>query len=258
MQTNAGALLRALSCAAIVLMGNNVVAQTAQITNLNISLIDLDLTDGIAPAISFSGPSSAVAGYMYVSGNSASRSSDSESGSEAFGEVSAFNNGIARLSGDVTKGEGFAFASAGPLWPGYVYTSALLTLAGPQFSLTPRTEVVISGLATVDRGAYLALELSGATSAGPQDVFFRMFSPNTSLTSTASVSFSNTDSDDLTGTFTGWLGAGAPYAPPVSAVPEPGSYLFLILGCAIVFARSQVPRLRPGTPVTIPTGSHAR
>jgi len=222
-----------------VFIGANVLAQSAQLTDLTVRLIDLDPADGIVPAVSFSGPSSATASY----GIGRSRSSDSEVGSQAFGEVSASSGGSAHLSGDVMNGEGLASVSAGALQPGYTFSNALLTLAGPQFSITPATEIVISGQATVTRDAYLALELSGTTSTGAQDDFFRVFSPNSLQTSAASISFSNTDPDYLTGNFTGWLGAVASFALP-SAVPEPDAWLFLVAGLAIVLSHHAARRVR--------------
>jgi hypothetical protein len=230
------ALVRTIFLCASALGVASAAAQSAQITDLKVTLIDLDLADGIVPALSFSGPSSARAGYMYVSGDSAFRGSDSKVGSEAFGEVSAVSNGVARLSGDVARGEGFAFVSAGSLQPGYAFSNALLTLAGPQFTITPATELVISGVATVSSSGYLALELAGTTSIGHQDDFVRIFSPNSGSTGTVFVSYLNTDKSDSTGSFTGWLGANASIGSS-AAVPEPTVWACLMLGLAFFTAR---------------------
>jgi hypothetical protein len=245
------ALVRTILLCASALGVASAAAQSAQIADLKITLIDLDLADGIVPALSFSGPSSARAGYMYVSGDSAFRGSDSEVGSEAFGEVSAVSNGVARLSGDVARGEGFAFVSAGSLQPGYAFSNALLTLAGPQFTITPATELVISGVATVSSSGYLALELAGTTSIGHQDDFVRIFSPNSGSTETVFVSYLNTDKSDSTGSFTGWLGANASIGSS-AAVPEPTVWACLMLGLAFFTARHGKPNQRaPGGAASI-------
>lgn len=240
---------------------------TASFSNIAIELIDLDPGDGISPAVTFSGLSSALA-FMY-STPPYQTSQVANSGATSFAPVSAAlpastsGGASASFSGDVYQGTGKAMSSSwvkGLQSPFGATTYALgrsvfgddASPTGIGFVLSPHTELIITGLADVEgestpggdgqqTESIVDLYIDVETFSGPQHREAHLHAsldgtlPFGAVTDEQNllVSVSNGDATATSGRFDGLVGTRA-----VSFVPEPSTAAMLMAAIAGILLTS--------------------
>jgi hypothetical protein len=221
---------------------------TATLSDFGIQLIDLDPTDGIAPSIDLGryGPSQAVSNGTQADGTSTF-------GPVASSQGTAGQGAAASITGDLLAG-GVAHASAATadFAGGSVFEQSHILagtfLALPTFTLSPHTELLITGTADVAAAVDAASpweELGdGAVEFGisgppPDNLFshaalsayvdnrFAGTSPFASSHGELSATLFNTTDAAMDGEFYIYVYATAASAAPV---PEPAAGLLLLTG----------------------------
>lgn len=251
---------------------------TASFANIKVELIDLAPQDGIEPAVTFNGLSSAMGAMEFIPADQTTVVLNY--GDSSFGAISASlpasttNWASASFNGDPYKGTGLATASArvtGLETPFGARTDATGAAifgddAAPTtlgFALSPHTELIISGWADLEgeftpggfgksTSSDIELSLDANTSAGPQHSFATLSAsldakaPSTSVINEGelSVTVSNGDATPASGFFFGLLSANV-----VSTVPEPPASMTILAALAAMAVGAQRRRLpRQATP----------
>jgi hypothetical protein len=233
----------------------------ASFSNITVQLVDLDPGDGIAPSVTFEGPS--VAQTITIFSPDSQFSNVHNTGATSFGPVSEtsaaspWNGASGSFSGDVYAGTGLATASAratGLLEPFGATASGLgeVEFGGSGssgsfgFLLSPHTQLIVSGFADLEGevtpGGYgqgtlsmMQMSIDADPSTGPFHTAALLrasldaTSPSSSVTNAMalSVSFSNDDATSASGDFFALLSASA-----ASTVPEPPTSVLLLMSLA--------------------------
>jgi len=232
---------------------------TASITGFSFTLIDLDLTDGITPALTFTGQSSQVQVWSPFG-------SQFDNAAEWFTPLqSSIDLPPFAASSQITATGGSASASnAGTLNSGdnsFVGGSAYPVLAS--ISITPRTGVIFrtsfAGSATTTVGqvgndsefafaeGYMYLFLSEA-SGGQQFISFRNVSAGSQFNGNGFVGESNSFNGVLEMTYANFSSVAssgsvfayaAAYASSTLPIPEPGTWALMLAGLLGVSAATR-------------------
>jgi hypothetical protein len=259
------AFLSAISAAALAQS-----SAEARISNVTLQLIDLDLTDGIAPSLTFNtGINGTLAGWDIYDEHTGLLYSDSKTTSAPLGPVTAEQSidNLPHTRSDVSAGiSGINFTDK-ELWArasmsdtlGTNTTSAYVTSGNVWFVLSPNTQVIFS--------ADLSVRSSAGPVAGPRLFAIANSSATMGLYSsrenvwqstplyhnavfgqdrgpgwdrTYSLSFSNATASE--GAYALGLNVGASaYTSAVipAPVPEPASIAMLLAGLGVVAVRTR-------------------
>lgn len=269
MKTQFSMTSRLLAAAALTLAATSAFADAsadARLTDLTITLFDLNPADGIAPSVSFASGSAGTSLATALGSTQLPTYYDSAAqyGGTAFGSASAATTpnpsvgatGI--VAGDPTVGSGLLSSSAFARPAGFAYGEgdAYIGNGGGSvtFTLSPDTVLVITGHATANSfadlsspyeasQAYAYLSLEGYVAGGLQSShsgLAELAGNNGQYPTTASgqsdlaVSFVNgSATTSATGGFLGYVSAYAQSSPPPTPpIPEPSTGALWLVGLA--------------------------
>jgi len=227
---------------------------SATFSQLQVQLVDLDPTDGIAPSVTFQGGSTISMWAYSPGGIGAFQNSWSGAFAQESHEViEPTSQSSFALTGDAFTAPGALVAANAAAQ--YSYFSEAYTefyFLGGSFTLSAHTELIISGHESnsVDitstpawlqsnqvamAGSYLTIagpDGAGVNTSSLQDAMFALGNEahgNSSNEGELSVSYSNFDGASILGTIDGGISAVT-----TSAIPEPDAVGLLALGALVV------------------------
>lgn len=223
---------------------------SAAISNVRLQLVDLDLSDGIAPAIQFSNYSTYVSVAQYPS--HAGETVTLPTLDVAVGPLSLINPDAtaiaASLGGGLLSDSGWSATAAASTLPGMSYSNAAVVLS-TQFTLTPNTLLLMSADVTTFEGhAHLGqrsipqaeFELDdsqGAVLANPRAYANLVDGASINAPRQLQASFANLADTAMEGKFSaGLLVRSINYDADASPIPEPRNSALLFAGLLAIGA----------------------
>jgi hypothetical protein len=260
----------ALGCSLVAAQALASSSATTSLGPLTVTLVDLDLGDGVIPSVTFAPPASGkvTRAYASVLDPSGALVSDSHGSPEAWADASAgvalaFSRATVSVSGAAPSGTGAQlfvqgsyddFDAAAGQWASYSAVATGPYATDSTFTLSAATQLTISGWGSVaaqasngypshgdSAWASLDLTLSGPNGIGDYSHAFLVMNCYSSSgqgpcavndADMLTVSFSNATTGSVTGTVSVMARAnGFSFAGPV---PEPGSWALLLSGLPLL------------------------